>query len=236
LNGKKTGGRSKHYDFEVKLENDDVWKRVEHKGKKDYKPIDVTSSAWASGVQFYNGTANKFKIGITYANDWYTHFIESGEISKTYGILSPIPTRDEWVKDVMQQGDPKTKFGMELKLKFRETNPGKSLLEERNQFIDTIFQPTAEDLDKLSKEALAEANRVLREKDLWLQIHGDINGDFYCEWTGPIEINEITHAYTTKEGSKDVNFVFECDDNFKFGGILRWGKGAGFSNLRLDLK
>jgi hypothetical protein len=49
-------------------------------------------------------------------------------------------------------------------------------------------------------------------------------------------INEILHVYIEKNGSKDVNFVFECDDGFKFGGILRWGKGAGFSNLRIDLK
>ena len=39
-----------------------------------------------------------------------------------------------------------------------------------------------------------------------------------------------------KTQQPDVNFVFECDDGFKFGGILRWGKGAGFSNLRIDLK
>ena len=231
--GNKVGGRNIHYDLEV---HDDVWKRVEHKGKTDYTPIDVTISPWTTGVQFYNGTASKFGIGKKYADDWYTRYIESGEISNTYGILSPIPTRDEWIKDAMRQGDPKTKFGMELKSKFREMNPGKSLINERNQFVDTIFIPTAEDLDILKKEALTEANRVLREKDLWLQIHGDINSDFYCEWTGPVEINDIKRAYTTKKGSKDVNFIFECEDNFKFGGILRWGKGAGFSNLRIDLK
>ena len=240
-NGKKIGGRNKHYDLEVKLENYDVWKRVEHKGKKDYKPIDVTIAPWKTGVQFLNGPANKFKIGITYANDWYTHFIESGKISKTYGILSPIPTRDEWVNgDAFQQSDPKTKFGIELKGKFKDTDQGQSsLLDERSEFVDTIFRPNTEDLDILNKEVLTEANRVLCEKDLWLQIHGDINGDFYCEWTGPIKIREITHAFVTKEGSKDVNFVFECDDDFIYrniSGILRWGKGAGFSNLRIDLK
>lgn len=237
--GKKIGGRNTHYDFEVEIIKEGIhaWYRVEHKGSQLLAPIDTELPPWSSGVQFYNGSASKFVIGFKYATAWYVSFIESGIISQKYGIVSEIPSCDEWVKrDAMQQGDPNTPFGIELKQKFRELNPGKSLTEERNTFVDSLFTVTDDDLEILKKEAFLEATRVLKEKDLWLQIHGNINEDFHCEWNLPLEICEIKSARVVKKGSRDVNFEFECNDNFKFGGILRWGKGMGFSNLRIDLK
>ena len=47
-------------------------------------------------------------------------------------------------------------------------------------------------------------------------------------------IDTINEVILTKEN--DLKLEFRCDNNFRFNGILRWGKGAGFSNLRLDLK
>ena len=34
----------------------------------------------------------------------------------------------------------------------------------------------------------------------------------------------------------DVKFKFICADGLHFKGLLRFGYGAGFSNLRIDLK
>ena len=233
--GKKSGGRNTHYDFEIYVNNE--WKHVEHKGSQQYKPIDINLPPWKSGVQFFNGSANKFTIGYKYANMWHKHYIESNYISQKYGIESQIPSCEEWIKqDAMIQGDPKTAFGIELKEKFRKTNPNGSLLEERNEFVQHVFEASVEELTVFKQEVLQIANSVLKEKDYWLQIHGNLSQNFHCEWNKGFVINEILHVYIEKNGSKDVNFVFECDDGFKFGGILRWGKGAGFSNLRIDLK
>jgi len=35
---------------------------------------------------------------------------------------------------------------------------------------------------------------------------------------------------------KDIFFELTSAEGLEFSGILRWGKGAGFSNLRLDLR
>ena len=41
---------------------------------------------------------------------------------------------------------------------------------------------------------------------------------------------------TVKKTNKDIWFIFQDEEGSSFKGILRWGKGAGFSCLRVDLK
>ena len=74
----------------------------------------------------------------------------------------------------------------------------------------------------------------MAEKHLWLQINGDLSSeDVSFQWYKKMCYNKITNikiSYKT-----DINISVETDE-FNFKSILRWGKGAGFSNLRLDAK
>ena len=78
------------------------------------------------------------------------------------------------------------------------------------------------------------ANQALEQKDYWLTIYGDLNGNFHCAWFPQFVIKTINEVIITK--NKDIEMEFNCSEEFTFRGILRWGYGAGFSNLRLDLK
>jgi hypothetical protein len=49
-------------------------------------------------------------------------------------------------------------------------------------------------------------------------------------------IEAIENVEIKLESKKNVEFVFECSRGMKIGGIMRWGKGQGFSNFRFDLK
>ena len=57
---------------------------------------------------------------------------------------------------------------------------------------------------------------------------------FNVSWYPKFIINDIISINVIKK--KDIEFEFKCSDNVSFNGILRWGKGAGFSCLRIDFK
>ncbi len=85
------------------------------------------------------------------------------------------------------------------------------------------------------KEVLPIANYALEQKDYWLTICGNLeDGNFNIAWNPKFTIGSINEIVITKK--KDIIFEFKCSDDFTFRGILRWGKGAGFSCLRIDLK
>jgi hypothetical protein len=159
----------------------------------------------------------------------------TGSLTSTYSIEAPIPTFDEWFShDCKRQADPKTPFGIELKAKVRAAKgPKSSLLDERGPVIDEL-DISMGDTWILAREARAIANEALEQKDYWLAIHGNLATDFYCAWYPKFTIRNIESVEITK--GRDIQFAFHCTDDFTFGGILRWGKGAGFSCLRIDLK
>ena len=240
-----SGNRKIHYDFCVDLLHPDGRVqnnlRVEHKGSNDKKPIDPTRRL---GVQFHNGSP-KLAVITRYLTAWYNYWIASGRLTDKYGIQSPVPALEEWLKrDAMVQGDPKTPYGKELKRLARERHgPTSSLTEERDIFMETVFTQdsiTAEDLDELKQHVLETANHCLQEKDLWLQIAGNIHGtedDYYHLWTPKMPtIEAIDRVEIKLESKKNVEFILECRGGMKIVGIMRWGKGQGFSNFRFDLK
>jgi len=228
------GGRSHHYDFEVSCtQYPEKWFKVEHKGSCHLKPI-LEEKPWLTGVQFTNQSGHKFLIAHKYAQRWYEKYVASGLLKEKFNLKSDIPSLEEWkIKDAWVQGNPKTEFGKELKKTYREKFGG-SLLKERETFVKewTIDE---EDLNTLKQEAFTIANHVLKDKELWIQIHGDVNSEFNVKWTEGFDIKEII-SVQRDEGKKDASFIFTCNDGFSFNGILRWGKGAGFSNIRFDLK
>lgn len=229
------GGRSKHYDFEVQVAG--AWRKVEHKGAKTYKGFDSDLPPWTGGVQFYNGTGKTYTLGRLYARQWYDRYIASGTLSRKYNITAAAPDYETWfAKDAMKQGDPTTPFGKELRSKFRgEGAPhlGGGCFDERDEMARDLTLSDA-DMETVKAEVLAIAQSVLREKDYWLQINGDVNSRFCCKWSPPLKITTITGV--KRVPCSDVLLEFTTDMGFPIRAMLRWGKGQGLSNIRIDLR
>jgi len=225
--------RGTHYDFEIKVDGE--WKKVEHKGSQKYRIPNSDEAPWKAGVQFYNGGCEKFTFPNKYLHLWYDMYIGSGLLKTEFEIESEIPTFEEWyIKDCKVQSDPRTPFGKELKQKVRSVRgPKGSLLEERSSVVAAL-EITDEDKTTLNREVLAIANSVLDEKDYWLSIYGNLDENFHVVWHPKFKIDNILDVTVNKE--KDLTFEFACSNDFKFNAIMRWGKGAGFSCFRIDLK
>jgi hypothetical protein len=225
--------RGTHYDFEIEVNGE--WKKVEHKGGQLYRLPSPDEAPWKAGVQFYNGGCEKFSFTRKYAHVWYTLLIASGTLREEFGLTAPTPTEDEWFeKDCRTQDDPKTAFGKELKSKVRERRgPKASLLEKRAIVLDAL-EITEEDKHTLVTEVMSIVKDVLSQKELWLSIHGNLESDFHAVWYPQFTIDDIKDVVIEKK--RDLELTFVCSNDFKFHGILRWGKGAGFSCLRVDLK
>jgi hypothetical protein len=230
---RKGSSRGTHYDFEVEV--DGVWKKVEHKGGQAYRLPNPDDAPWKAGVQFHNGGCEKYSLARKYAHVWYDTHLRSGSLTEEFGINAAVPEFPEWFeKDCRVQSDPKSLFGSELKRKVRQARgPKASLLEKRASVLDALII-TEEDKATLAAEVLPIANHALEQKDYWLSIHGSLAGEFHAVWYPSFMIEAIREVNVTK--GLDLNIGFVCEDGFTFGGIMRWGKGAGFSCLRLDLK
>tara|TARA_B110000114_G_scaffold13806_1_gene13401 strand:+ start:83 stop:1186 length:1104 start_codon:yes stop_codon:yes gene_type:complete len=235
----RKGNRNSHYDFKIVDTNNKEY-QVEHKGSYKNKRIATQDKPWKSGVQFLNGGAEKFSICKIYAKLWFDTYIESMYLSNLYNIESQIPTFNNWFKsDCCCQGDPKTAFSKELKSTFRNRNKNgpKSLIDLREN-INILFLEEYKNDESIQRKFKEELDiivkDVLKEKHLWLQINGDLSSeDVSFQWYKQMSYNKITNikiSYKT-----DINIIVETD-KFNFNAILRWGKGAGFSNLRIDSK
>ena len=230
---RRGSSRGTHYDFEVEVNQ--VWKKVEHKGGQAYRLPNPDDVPWKAGVQFHNGGCEKYSLARKYAQTWYATYLQSGALKEEFALAAPIPEFHEWFeKDCRVQGDPKTPFGKELKNKVREARgPRSSLLEKRAAVLDAL-EITDEDKVHLIQEVLPIANHALEQKEYWLSIHGSLSGDFYAVWYPQFTIESIRDV--TMKKNLDLELTFTCANNFTFHGILRWGKGAGFSCVRVDLK
>jgi hypothetical protein len=227
----KAGGRTTHYDFMINVAGEG-WRQVEHKGGRVFKPIDPNQPPWAQGVQFYNGTGNKYALSRRYAEEWYTRYVASGHLSQKYNLTAAIPDLQTWLaKDAFKQGNPSTPFGLELRNRFR---PGKGGCFDERDEMKLSFSIAAADLETIQAEVLSLAQQVLAEKHYWLQIQGDLGGEFNFAWAPAVQVSKITglKVDTTKS---DVVILFETD-TLPIRAMLRWGKGQGLSNIRIDLR
>lgn len=231
--GRHGTSRGTHYDFEVKVDSE--WKRIEHKGSQIFKSPKADDAPWAAGVQFHNGGCEKYSLAKKYARCWYDMYVGNGVLKEEFGLLAAIPTYEEWfAKDCRQQADPKTEFGKELKKKVREARgPKASLLEKRADVLAAI-DFTDEDKSTFIREVLPIANSALDQKDYWLSIHGNLDGEFNATWYPKFMIRDIQEVSFKK--NLDLEITIKCADDFEFKSLLRWGKGAGFSCLRIDLR
>ena len=90
------------------------------------------------------------------------------------------------------------------------------------------------------EELLEDVTPILRDsfaqKEVWLQIAGDVVGErFHARWSPALSLQHVT-GVRWGPMKKDITGWIESDCVYPIRFILRWGKGAGFSNLRLDLK
>lgn len=227
--------RGTHYDFEIEVGGNGIWKKVEHKGSQNVRVPSPEEKPWLAGVQFHNGGCEKYSLAKKYALQWYDLYIASGSLKTEFQLETPAPSFDDWFQqDCKTQADPKSAFGKELKRKVRAARgPKKSLLEKREAVLAALEIGDQEKAAFMA-EVLPIANQALEQKDYWLSIHGNLNGDFHAAWYPKFLITAINDV--TFKKSLDLEITFHCADSFKFNGILRWGKGAGFSCLRVDLK
>jgi hypothetical protein len=234
------GNRSTHYDFQVLVgttSKEATWKNVEHKGSRECRPVGTDETPWAAGVQFHNGGCDKYSIGPLYARAWYNVHVGSGTLKTEWSLDAAIPSFEEWYDgDAKRQGDPSTAFGIELKTKVRAALGDKKSLtsSEYRAAAHAAFNPTAADLDQFKGEALTVLNEALEQKDYWLTIHGDILGDFHCAWFPKFVLASIDEV-TVRKDELDIWFDLRSGP-LRFSCILRWGKGVGFSNLRIDAR
>lgn len=139
-----------------------------------------------------------------------------------------------------------------------------SMLEERVEFNKT-FTVNNQDLEVLKNEISPIYEKIMKDKDLWLQIAGDLDNpdkfnvkwtinnpdDFNIKWNNSMIIPKIPKLkkISVKEIEPDIKFNCECEimcncldknkcscKRFTFEAHLRWGYGQGFANLRLDFK
>lgn len=230
---RKGANRGTHYDFEIEVNQ--VWKRVEHKGSQVYRLPNPDDAPWKAGVQFHNGGCEKYSLARKYAQIWHTTYLQSGTLKEEFDLAASIPEFHEWFeRDCRTQGDPKTPFGKELKRKVRDARGHNASLREKRGAVLDALEITDEDKEQLIREVLPIANHALEQKEYWLSIHGNLGGDFHAVWYPQFTIESIQEV--TMEKKLDLELTFTCANNFTFHGILRWGKGAGFSCVRVDLK
>ena len=239
----KKGGNKDHYDIEI-CHSDNTISRCEEKGTKKNIKFNKLQTPWKQSVQRFNGPGNKFTIGIQYAKLWYDLVVTS-DICKSYHVESNPPTLDEWLKkDAFQCGNPKTLWGIENKSKYRECfgktsmNGTKKSPNDIRKIVNPVFieHIKEEDKDVLKKEVQTILDSIMNEKDCWLQTAGTIeNNNLKFKWSEKIKSPTLLDVKITWE--KDIYFSFITDEEaYNFRCILRFGKGTGFSNIRLDIR
>ncbi len=231
----RPGNRGIHYDFLILVGPEPgEWKNTEHKGSDKANPIPKDQKPWAAGVQFHNGGCEKYTIAKKYARCWYDYYISSNRLKEEWSLQAEPPTFEEWfAKDVKCQGDPKTAFGKELKSAVRKVRGPKASLLEKREAVNNLFDISDEEMNHFKEQVKQTVNEVLAQKHYWLTIHGDPEGEMYCAWYPQFTIGNI-EGWVLRKGH-DIWIDFLCSE-MSFSALIRWGKGAGFSNLRIDLR
>jgi len=221
--------------------DDDTTTKIEEKGSIKGK-ITEHGTAWENSVQCLNDVPQKYPICMKYAELYYEHVIKKINWKELLDVDEEIPNFEQWLTDAFRCGDPKTEFVKKIKsncrLKYGEKTSFTGLNETPNfrEIVNQQFQ-----LHDREKEALVEIVserlfEVLNEKDIYLQTSGNIDDNtFKFAWKEHIEPPIIYDVILRKE--KDLWFDFVTEEGaYDFKGILRWGKGAGFTNIRFDIR
>jgi hypothetical protein len=235
----EAGTNRDHYDIII-YHTDGSFKRVEEKHSE--KTLNTNVAPWRDSVQVLNGVGNQFLVGEKLATIWYNEIIKP---TKWNDILEcsdipEIPEYDEWVKDAFRCGDPKSDFVKKIKSRCRELWGDKSSFTGLNNTPDlrsslSEFTLTDEETTMFIKQVKDKLDDVLSQKDCFLQTKGDIDSSsFEFSWRDSVTSPNITSINIRRE--KDIFIDLIDDKNESFTGILRWGKGCGFTNIRFDVR
>jgi len=236
----KKGGNNIHYDILIH-HTDGTTARCEEKGTQHYREvINENTSPHENSVEFYNGPAEKFSISKKYLKLWYDLIVNNSDINLKYNLPDP-PSFEEWlVGGPYCMIDPKSEYSIKTKINYREKYPKKSMNGCGHDEIDyrirvnNSFEINDEEKSILIEEVQTIYNDVMEQKDVWLQTTGKIDGPFSFKWFDKIPPQKIVGVDLLKK--KDIEFIFKLEDGSSFTGIMRWGKGCGFSCFRMDFK
>ena len=237
---KKVGSRKDHYDILI-YHTDGTTNQCEEKGTQNYSSvINSETVPYENSVEFYNGPAEKFSISKKYLKLWYGIIVNNNEIKEKYNLPDP-PIFEDWlIGGPYCMIDPKSEYSIKTKKNYREIFPGKSMNGWGHNNIDYRIEPnntfdiTSEEKEILKEEVQGIYSDIMNQKDVWLQTTGKIDGPFSFKWFGKIEPKTIVDVELVKK--TDIEFKFKLEDNTSFTGIMRWGKGCGFSCFRMDFK
>jgi hypothetical protein len=229
------GDLKSHYDFIIK-HTDGTEIKCEEKGSENKKLMN--KSPWENSVQVFNGSGKKFSVARKWAEEWYNKVTTLPEIIETYST-GPPPSIEEWLKkDAFVCGDPKTEYSKKLKKEYRALYPkcsmngfGKSPYDYR-KLVNPSFSFDQTDKETLIKETQEILDAIFPEKGCWLQTSGN-DETMKFKWWGEIDAPKIKGV--KMKYSTDLDFIYECD-TLTLQAKLRFGKGCGFSNVRLDIK
>ena len=121
------------------------------------------------------------------------------------------------------------------KQKVKKKTGTKSLFVERKEF-NNEFNVSDANIKTLIKQIQPIYEKIMKDKDYWLKINGDIRTNFNCKWYIKPDIIPKIVSMTRIENKLDPMFECICDNGKKFIAHLRWGYNQGMTNLRLDLK
>jgi hypothetical protein len=246
---KLAGTNKDHFDFVIvhtdgtsfNVEEKHTNQKLSDKALLNYKP-------WKYSVQVLNGVGNKFIIGQKYAEHWYKNII-CGLESKWGEMLGvdqedvpSIPDYETWAQDAFRCGDPKTEFVKFIKshcrLKYgsRESFTGSKNTPDLRSVCLPTFTLTDTEKSVLLEQINNKIQEVMEQKDCYLTTTGDPTGDPENFHWSPKVIPPLMTKITL-EHQKDILIHLTDDNNdFNFTAICRWGKGIGFTNIRIDVR
>ena len=239
------GNNKDHYDMLFTLDNGTVMSCEEKGNSNSTKISENDSSPWAQSIQRANIPGNQITQCKVLARLWYEKVICKNIIREDLGMTSEIPDYETWIKDAFRAGDPKTEYVKELKEKYRNKYGAKCSMNGKNnspydyrQDVVPFLEFTEEDKITLINEVQHKLDYVMSEKDCWLQTVGTIPNLKY-KWFNHIGSPKIIKV-EKKIGTLDTQFVFTTqDDNGvlkTFDTIIRFGKGTGYTNIRMDIR
>jgi hypothetical protein len=239
------GNNKDHYDLLFTLD-DGTTMRCEEKGNSNSTKLSENDSPpWEQSVQRANIPGNQITMCKNFAVLWHDKVVCNKSIRDHLYMISEIPDYETWVKDAFRAGDPKTNYGKELKKNYRIEYGAKSSMNGKKnspydyrQDVVPLLEFTEEDKITLINEVQLKLDSVMNEKDCWLQTVGMIP-NLKFKWFKHIGSPKIIKV-EKKIGTLDTQFIFttqeETDVLKTFEAILRFGKGTGFTNIRMDIR
>ena len=234
------GGRSKHFDLMIYTDKGNKYK-VEYKGSMRCYPIDPEEPPWVTGIQFLNGNPKSFQLCGIYAREWFKFVKHYIKINK-FNMTSQIPSFEEYQTSIFKQAKNKNPYILEFQKKYKD-HTGKNKIDVERKDFNKNFASTEINesiLVNLKEEINKKYIEAMKEKEIWLQIHGDIDNIINVFWRKGMTEEELKSRTISdifiETPTPDIKFRCVCGPDFSFIAHLRWGYYIGIGNLRIDFK